>query len=160
MLRIKTRDAQNQASLALFTRLISVAPKRLPRSSKTVPLPFLWRPPLWTLACPAPSGWPPSAPAFLSCSSLCGPPLAPAPRRRIICCWLPSTVSASPDRKPKSRIGMTAPSCVPSGALRPSVLLRKSSGTVSTALRRNNWSKHRSDSSAFGKRSSWSAAAS
>src|ERR1017187_8236209 len=68
--------------------------------------------------------------------------------------WPPSTVSATPDRKPKSLIGMTAPSCVPSGALRRSVLLRKSSGTVSTAFRRNNWSKHRSDSSAFGDRKS------
>src|ERR1035437_7439041 len=43
-----------------------------------------WSPPLWSSACPARSGWRPGARASLSCSSLYGPPLAPAPRRRII----------------------------------------------------------------------------
>jgi len=91
------------------------APKRLPRSSKTVPRPFLCKPrsrlrlpgSLWLAA---------QRTAFSICFNLSGF-LSLRSSRRIICCWPPSTVSASPGRKPKSLIGMTAPSCAPSGAL-------------------------------------------
>ena len=43
---------------------------------------------------------------FASCSSRSGPSPAPALRRRTICCWPPSTASASPDRRPKSPTGI------------------------------------------------------
>jgi transposase len=64
------------------------------------------------------------------------PRSGPSPAHYLTYCWPRSTASANRAPKPKLPPGMTAPSCVRCGALRQSGLPRRSSGTASTAFRK------------------------
>ena len=59
------------------------------------------------------------------------PAPAPVPPPPTTSCWPPFTASANPVPRPRSPIGIAAPSCTPSGASRRSASLRKRFGIAS-----------------------------
>jgi hypothetical protein len=68
--------------------------------------------------------------AFAALESIWPAP-RPVPPPPITCCWQPFTASASRVRKPRSPIGIAAPSSTTSGAFLPSDLLHKPFGIAS-----------------------------
>ena len=142
------------ASPASSIRPISAPPRKSRRWSRIVPRQCLWRRRRSIWGCPGRCGSPLSKPAWSAYSSPSGRNPARVRLRRTICCWPRSIASAIRAPRPKWPAGMTAPSCVRCGIFLRSDLARKSSGTASTASRRNNWNKPRLAWSVRGSKSS------